>query len=426
MLTINTDFLNKAVKEHEFTQLAPYAQLAHQQLISGEGVGNEFHGWVRLPETIDREEMEDIKQRAASIQEKFDAFVCIGIGGSYLGHKAIMEALQPALKKEQKTEILFTAHNLSSRYLDEVIKHLADKDYCINVIAKEGMALETAVTFRILRNELERRFGKEGAKERIIVTTDKFRGPLKDIVAEQDYPMYHLPHEVGGRFSVFTPVGLLPLAVAGINIDALIDGAKEMMTVCESNDAESNPALKYAMTRNIMTQKGKEIELFVSYEPYMAYFSEWLKQLFGESDGKDGKGLFPASALYSTDLHSLGQWVQEGRRNMFETVLSIGHNPVDVPVPALEEDLDNLGFLVGSSLNHIQSSIKQASMVAHSEGGVPNLEITIDKLDEYHMGAIMYFFMMSVSVGGYMAGVNPFDQNGVDQYKAEMMKILKS
>ncbi|MGR5062331.1 glucose-6-phosphate isomerase [Photobacterium sp. DNB22_13_2] len=426
MLTINTEYLNQSVKDHEYIQLAPYAKLAHHQLVTGEGVGSDFHGWIRLPETIDLEEVADIKQRAEAIQQQFDAFVCIGIGGSYLGHKAIMEALQPAVEKNQKTEILFTAHNLSARYLDEVMQYLADKNYCINVIAKEGMALETAVTFRILRAELERRFGKEGAKERIIVTTDKFRGPLKDIVAEQGYPMYHLPHEVGGRFSVFTPVGLLPLAVAGIDIDALLAGAKQMMTVCESDEVEANPALKYAITRNIMIQKGKEIELFVNYEPYMAYFSEWLKQLFGESDGKDGKGLFPASVLYSTDLHSLGQWVQEGRRNLFETVLHVTDKTIDVPVPELEEDLDNLGFLAGSSLNHIQASIKQASMVAHSEGGVPNLEISIAKLDEYHLGGMMYFFMMSVSIGGYMAGVNPFDQNGVDQYKSEMMKILKS
>ncbi len=425
MLSINKEYLSNTIKEHEYTQLAPYAQLAHHQLLSGDGVGNDFHGWVRLPENYDRKEVEDIKLRATVIQNKFDAFVCIGIGGSYLGHKSIIEALKPAIGNIDKPEILFVAQNLSSRYLNEIINHLANKDYCINVIAKEGIALETAVTFRIFRNKLERRFGKDGAKERIIVTTDKFRGPLKDIATEYGYPMYHLPNEVGGRFSVFTPVGLLPLAVAGVDINAFITGAHSMMKVCESTEREKNPALQYAITRNILTQKGKDIELFVSYEPYLTFFSEWLKQLFGESDGKDGKGLFPASALYSTDLHSIGQWVQEGRRNIFETVLTIKNKPVDIPIPALHDDLDNLGFLVGSSLNHIQASIKQASMVAHSEGGVPNIEIQIMEMDEANLGGLMYFFMMSVSIGAYMAGVNPFDQNGVDQYKEEMMKILK-
>ena len=425
MLTLDKTYLDAALKEHELTQMAPFAELAHQRLMDGTGVGSTFHGWIDLPNQMDSSEINDIQTMAKDIQSKYDCFVCIGIGGSYLGHKAILEALTPELDKETAPEIIFTAHNLSGRYLREVLNKLSDKNYCINVIAKEGIALETAVTFRILKHELEQRFGKEGARERIVVTTDKFRGPLKDMVAAYGYPMFHLPHEVGGRFSVFTPVGLLPLAVAGIDIEALLEGARTMSTLCKKSKAEENPAIEYAIIRDAMYKKGKSIELMATYEPYFTFIAEWWKQLFGESEGKDSKGLFPASVMYSTDLHSLGQYVQEGRRTMFETVLDIRQDYDDVLVPEDKDNLDNLNFLNGRSLQFIQDSIMEASLTAHSSGDVPNLRITLDKLDEKHLGALLYFFMMGCAVSGYMLGVNPFDQNGVDQYKSEMVKILK-
>ncbi|EHJ4130757.1 glucose-6-phosphate isomerase [Escherichia fergusonii] len=424
MLMINKQFLAHAIGEHEYSQLLPYARLAQQQLLEGSGVGNEFHGWVRLPQSLDRGLLDEIQRCGEHIRTTFDAFVCVGIGGSYLGHKAIIEALHPPFNKPQP-EILYAAWNLSPHFLDALMRHLQDKNYCINVIAKEGIALETAVTFRILRHALEQRFGKEGARERIFITTDKFRGPLKEIVDKENYPLFHLPHEVGGRFSVLTPVGLLPMAVAGLDIHAFMDGAAEMMSICHADSGLENPALCYAMTRDILMKKGMQIELFVNDEPAMTWFAEWLKQLFGESEGKDGKGLFPASVLYSTDLHSLGQWVQEGRRNVFETVLAVQSCPVDVAIPAREDDLDRLQFLAGSSLGHIQRAIRKASLTAHSEGGAPGIEIQIAQLDERHFGALMYFFMMSVAISGYLLGINPFDQNGVDRYKSEMMQLLK-
>ena len=425
MLTLDKTYLDGALAEHELEQIAPFAELAHQRLMDGTGVGSTFHGWINLPGEVDQSEVNDIKAMAKDIQSKFDCFVCIGIGGSYLGHKAILEALSPALDKNDSTEIIFTAHNLSGRYLREVLNKLSDKNYCINVIAKEGIALETAVTFRILKHALEQRFGVEGARERIVVTTDKFRGPLKDMVATYNYPMFHLPHEVGGRFSVFTPVGLLPLAVAGVDIDALLEGARTMSEQCKKTDASENPAIEYAMIRDAMYKKGKSIELMATYEPYFTFIAEWWKQLLGESEGKDNKGLFPASVLYSTDLHSLGQYVQEGRRNMFETVLDIRQSYEDVLIPGDKDNLDNLNFLEGRSLQFIQDSIMKASLTAHTSGDVPNLRITLEKLDEHHLGGLLYFFMMGCAVSGYMLGVNPFDQNGVDQYKSEMQKILR-
>ncbi|SDR48888.1 glucose-6-phosphate isomerase [Pseudovibrio sp. Tun.PSC04-5.I4] len=408
MIKLDNQYLDQFIGKHEFKQLTAYGQLALQQIREGSGAGNQFLGWVDLPDEIKENDLSKIKETAKHIKSKFDCFVCIGIGGSYLGHKAIIEALSPAFKGGEGTEIIFAAHTLSGRYLREVLDRLAEKNYCINVIAKEGIALETAVTFRILKHVLEQRFGPEGARERIFVTTDQDRGPLKDMVAAYNYPLFHLPNEVGGRFSVFTPVGLLPLAVAGIDITALIEGAKAIRKDCLPLDADHNPALNYALARKILYQKGKAIELLVTYEPYFTFIAEWWKQLFGESEGKDGKGLFPASALYSTDLHSLGQYVQEGRRHFFETTVSIGQEYEDVCIPNDPDDIDNLNFLEGRSLQFIQDSILEASLKAHTQGDVPNILITVEKLDAYHLGGLLYFFMeLTVNLGdGVNCGVS--------------------
>jgi len=420
---------NQFIAEHELTQMQPLVTAADTILREGTGAGSDFTGWVNLPRDYDKEEYARIKKAAAKIQSDSDVLVVLGIGGSYLGAKAAIDFLSHTFsnlqtKEERKTpQIFFAGNSLSSTYLAELIEAIGDRDFSVNVISKSGTTTETAVAFRIFKKLLEEKYGEE-AKNRIYATTDKANGALKSEADAQGYESFVIPDAVGGRFTVLTPVGLLPIAVSGADIDALMQGAADAMEEYSDADLEKNEAYQYAALRNVLYRKGKVTELLINYEPRMQYFSEWWKQLFGESEGKDGKGIYPSSANFTTDLHSLGQYIQEGQRNLFETVVKVDKPLKSIEIPALDEDLDGLGYLEGKDVDFVNTKAFQGTVLAHTDGDVPNFVLTIPEMDAYSLGYMIYFFEIAVAISGYLNGINPFNQPGVEAYKKNMFALL--
>ena len=404
---------------------------AHDALENRNGYGRNMLGWLDLPEKRDEEEIERIKQAASKIRRQADVFIVVGIGGSYLGAKAVIDLLSSSfsnlnsLSDRKHPQIIFAGNNMSAKYMNDLIEFIKDKDVAINVISKSGTTLEPAMTFRILRMFLEEKYGIRGANERIYVTTDKKKGILHDIAVKNEYEMFVVPDNVGGRYSVLTAVGLLPMAVANIDIDDILDGALFASHVFNQRDISANDCYKYALIRNVLYQKGKAIEIMASYEPSFSYFIEWYKQLFGESEGKQHKGIFPAGVNFTTDLHSMGQFIQEGTRNIFETVINVEIDRTFIKFPEFKEDDDNLNYLAGKEIDYINKQAYKGTFDAHVSGGVPVIIINVEDLTEYNIGQLIFFFEKACAISGYMLGVNPFDQPGVEAYKKNMMNLLK-
>ena len=426
-LTINEKFLEGVVAAHEMDYLEAEATSALDRVLKKTGAGADFLGWVDLPIDYDKEEFVRIKAAAERIKKSCDILVVLGIGGSYLGARAVIEFVKSPLynnMKKDTPDIYFSGNNISTTALCELLAICEGKDICINVISKSGTTTETAVAFRVFRDLLYKKYGEEGAKERIFVTTDRARGTLKQFADANGLESFVIPDDVGGRYSVLTAVGLLPVACAGVDIDALMAGAAAARTVCTVADYAKNPAMRYAAIRNALYRKGKAVEILVGYEPYALLFNEWWKQLFGESEGKDNKGLLPDSVIFSTDLHSLGQYVQDGRRTLFETVLNVKNCGAEFVIPADEENGDGLNFLAGKTLDYVNKRAMLGTLLAHNDGDVPNVLIEIEDRSEYSLGYLIYFFEMSCAISGYLLGVNPFDQPGVEAYKKNMFALL--
>ena len=407
--------------------LAPRLRIAHDHLQKGDGAGGEFTGWVRLPQDYDKEEFARIQAAAKRIQADSQALVVIGIGGSYLGARGVIECLRSPnynLKKKGTPNIYFVGNGLSSDYMSEIVELLDGVDFSVNVISKSGTTTEPAVAFRFFREMLEKKYGADGAAKRIYATTDRHRGALKALADAEGYETFVVPDEVGGRYSVLTAVGLLPIAVAGIDIEALMAGAREMMDICTAPEMDANPAWQYAGARYEMYRTGKKIEILAAYEPCFRFMAEWWKQLYGESEGKEGKGLFPASVEFTADLHYMGQYIQQGERHLFETVVRFGASRHENPVPYDETDGDGLNFLAGKSMDFIREQAMDGTLLAHVEGGVPNVTLYADGLDEKAMGQLIYFFEYACGLSGYLLDVNPFDQPGVEAYKKNMFALL--
>lgn len=427
-LKLNDSYVKNFVDNNELEAIQSEIKTAHETLMNKTGKGNDFLGWIDLPDNYDKEEFLRIKSAAKKIQKSCDVFIVIGIGGSYLGARAVIEFLKSPVYnnlKKDTPDIYFSGCNISAQSLNELISICEGKDVCINVISKSGTTTEPAVAFRIFRELLEKKYGKEGARERIFVTTDKARGTLKQFSTEAGYETFVVPDDVGGRFSVLTAVGLLPIAVSGIDIDALMKGASDAAkTYTTDKNVATNDCLKYVAYRNLLHRQGKAVEILVNYEPYAAMFNEWWKQLYGESEGKDQKGLFPASVIFSTDLHSLGQFIQDGSRTVFETVVSVKNAPEKLDVPFDPANVDGLNFLAGTDLNDVNKMAMQGTILAHIDGGTPNILIEIENRDEYSLGHLIYFFEFACGISGYVLGVNPFDQPGVEAYKKNMFALL--
>ncbi|WP_017756254.1 glucose-6-phosphate isomerase [Calidifontibacillus oryziterrae] len=416
--------------EQELQYVRDFVKCAHHSIHEKTGPGNDFLGWVDLPVEYDRGEFLRIQQAAEKIKTDTDVLLVIGIGGSYLGARAAIEMLthsfynQLPKSKRSTPQIIFVGHHISSSYIHDLIEVLDGKDVSINVISKSGTTTEPAIAFRIFKKYLEDKYGVEGAKERIYATTDRAKGALKTMATEQGYETFVVPDNIGGRYSVLTAVGLLPIAVSGINIEKVISGAQAAREELNESELANNPAYQYAAVRNILYNKGRTVELLVNYEPSLQYFSEWWKQLFGESEGKDHKGIFPASANFSTDLHSLGQYIQDGRRDLFETVLNVEKPRHEVTISKESTDLDGLNYLAGKTMDFVNKKALHGTMLAHTDGNVPNLLITIPELNDYTFGYIVYFFEKACAMSGYLLGVNPFDQPGVEEYKKNMFALL--
>ena len=426
-VNFSQSFADSFIRENDLLGLESQVKLAHEAINSKSGLGNDFLGWVTLPEDYDKEEFDRIKKAADKIRNDTDVLIVIGIGGSYLGARAAIEFLKGpyfnSLRKDAP-EIYFTGNSISGSDLSDVLALCEGKRVSVNIISKSGTTTEPAIAFRVFRKLLEERYGEEEAAKRIYCTTDKARGTLKALADEKGYECFVVPDDVGGRFSVLTAVGLLPIAASGADIDKLMAGAKVGMERFNNPDMAQNPCYTYAALRNAFYRKGKSIELLVSYEPRFTMMAEWFKQLFGESEGKDNKGLFPASVTFSTDLHSMGQFVQDGSRLMFETVVTFGESDKDVIIEAEENNGDGLNFLAGKSMSFVNSKAFEGTVLAHTDGGVPNLIINVDKPDEENLGELIYFFEKACAVSGYMLGVNPFDQPGVESYKKNMFALL--
>ncbi|WP_026582170.1 glucose-6-phosphate isomerase [Bacillus sp. J33] len=416
--------------EHEITYLQDAVKVAHHSLHEQTGAGSDFLGWIDLPVNYDKEEFSRIQKAAEKIKSDSDVLVVIGIGGSYLGARAAIEMLQHsfynALPKEKRgtPQVLFAGNNISSAYMKDLMDLLDGKDWSINVISKSGTTTEPALAFRIFRKMLEEKYGVEEARKRIYATTDKARGALKTLATEEGYDSFIIPDDVGGRYSVLTAVGLLPIAVSGANIEDMMNGAAQAREDFSKSELQENAAYQYAAVRNVLYNKGKTIEMLINYEPGLQYFAEWWKQLFGESEGKDQKGIFPSSANFSTDLHSLGQYVQEGRRDLFETVIKVEESRHELTIEEAENDLDGLNYLAGKSVDFVNNKAFEGTMLAHTDGGVPNLIVSIPKMDAYTFGYLVYFFEKACAMSGYLLGVNPFDQPGVEAYKVNMFALL--
>ena len=422
-----TKFINK----QELNNLKSIVAVAHELIHEKKGAGSEFLGWVDLPKNYEEDFLQDIQETAKLVQKNSDVLIVVGIGGSYLGTRAAIEMLNHHFynllpKTKRKTpEIYFAGQNISGKYLKDLLEIIEEKDVSINVISKSGTTTEPAIAFRILKDSLERKYGKEDAKKRIIATTDKEKGALRQLATEEGYKTFVIPDDIGGRYSVLTAVGLLPIAVSGIDIREIIKGASRAYDDLGVSDLESNSCYQYAAARNILSRKGKFIELLASYEPSLACFGEWWKQLFGESDGKNLGGIFPTTVNFSTDLHSMGQYIQQGLRIIFETVLHVEKVDESMKVLKNDKDLDGLNYLDGKSLKHVNDKAFEGTLIAHIEGGVPNLIISIPELTPYYFGYMVYFFEKACAIGGYMSGINPFDQPGVEEYKKNMFKLLK-
>ncbi len=426
-IKLNDKFLKGFVADHEVEYLKPHAKVAYDLLASGKGQGSDFHGWAKLPVNYDKEEFARIKVAAEKIKKNSDILVVIGIGGSYLGARAAIEFVKSPLYnnlKKDTPDIYFAGNNISTTALTELLSICEGKDISVNVISKSGTTTEPAVAFRVFKALLVEKYGEEGAKDRIFVTTDKARGTLKKFSDEAGYETFVVPDDVGGRYSVLTAVGLLPIAAAGIDIDALMQGAADAMADFATDDVDKNIALKYAVLRNILLRKGKNSEILVGYEPYMLMFNEWWKQLYGESSGKDGKGIFPNSVIFSTDLHSLGQYIQEGQRNLFETVISIENPGAKFIIPDDPANVDGLNFISGKELDYVNKTAMTATLLAHNDGGVPNILLEVEDRSAHSLGYMVYFFEFACAMSGYLLGVNPFDQPGVEAYKKNMFALL--
>ena len=425
--TLNVKHLQGFLGEDEFAGIAPAVKACHEALTDNVGLGNDFTGWLKLPTDYDKDEFARIKMAAQKIQKNSQIFIVIGIGGSYLGARAAIEFIKSpnynALCKDTP-QIYYTGNSISSNALAELIEICEGKDISINMISKSGTTTEPAIAFRVFRELLEKKYGKEGAKERIFCTTDKARGTLKQLADREGYETFVVPDNVGGRYSVLTAVGLLPIAVSGADIDALMQGARDAQEKFTDPDLDKNDCYKYAAIRNILYNKGKTTEILVSYEPAFTLMNEWFKQLYGESEGKDQKGIFPASVIFSTDLHSMGQYIQDGRRNLFETVVVFDKVQREITIGNDPEDLDGLNFLSGKTMQFINQKAFEGTALAHNDGGVPNIVLNVDAMDEYNLGYLIYFFEKACAISGYLLGVNPFNQPGVESYKKNMFALL--
>jgi glucose-6-phosphate isomerase len=415
---------------HMVSQLSGEATNALKTLHDGSGAGNSFLGWLDLPDAITENQIADIEAAASELTARTRILVVVGIGGSYLGARAVYDSLAHSFahfKKEEKApQMLFAGHNISGDYLHELLEVLDQFDYSIVVISKSGTTTEPAIAFRVLKDHLIQKVGKAEAGKRIIAVTDQSKGALRQLADEEGYRSYVIPDDVGGRFSVLTPVGLIPLAICGIDIRELVKGAREMSRRCRPGiPFEENPAALYAATRNALYRSGKKIEILVNYHHKLHYLSEWWKQLFGESEGKEGKGIFPAAVDNSTDLHSMGQYIQEGERILFETVISIEKTKHSMDVPVDAANLDKLNYLKGKQIDHVNKMAELGTILAHLDGGVPNIRISIPELNEFHLGQLLYFFEIACGISGYMLGINPFDQPGVEAYKKNMFALLE-
>ncbi|MPW26569.1 glucose-6-phosphate isomerase [Alkalibaculum sp. M08DMB] len=424
------DYSNSFISKHEIDNIIPNILLADNMLNCKEGPGSDFLGWLDYPNRLEQKEIQKVKDAALKIQGDSEILIIIGIGGSYLGSKAVISALTHSFYNEITTEqrkapkIYFAGQNISPTYLKHLLDISENKDISINVISKSGTTTEPAIAFRFFRELLLKKYGKEEASKRIYVTTDAKQGALKKMAENEGYTSFVIPDDVGGRYSVHTPVGLLPIAAAGIDIDSFLQGAKDAIVEFNKKDI-TNPCYQYAAVRNILYNKGNLIEILVSYEPGLYYISEWWKQLFGESEGKDNKGIFPASVNFSTDLHSLGQIIQEGKRNLFETILNIENLEIDLSIPSDEYDLDGLNYLQGKGMNYVNEQACKGTLFAHLDGKVPNLMINLPDLSPYSIGKMIYFFEKACALSGYLLGVNPFDQPGVESYKKNMFGLLQ-
>ncbi len=418
------------VESHELEYIKPFAKLANEMVNAKKGPGDEFMGWIDLPINYDASELSRIKACSKKIQEDSDVLVVVGIGGSYLGARAVIDALSHNFKndlpksKRKYPKILYAGNSISSTYMADLLEVLDEVDFSVNVISKSGTTTEPAIAFRILKDLLISKYGENEAKERIYATTDASKGALRTLADEQGYQTFAIPDDVGGRYSVLTPVGLLPIAVAGIDVEELLNGAKDARQQYLTEDIDNNLPLVYAMYRNVLLRKGKDVELLVNYEPQLQYISEWFKQLFGESEGKDNKGIFPASANFSTDLHSMGQYIQDGKRSIFETMIKIDSPRKDIALKSEKQDLDGLNYLSGKTIDYVNDKASLGTALAHTDGNVPNLIISLPALNAYHIGELIYFFEKSCAISGYILGVNPFDQPGVEAYKKNMFALL--
>ena len=429
-ITLDYSKTQGVVREHELENMKLLAEGAKKQLVEKTGAGSDFLGWVDLPENYDKEEFARIKKAAQKITSDSEVLLVIGIGGSYLGARAAIECLRHNFynsvdKSVRKTpEIYFVGNNISSTYLSDLIEVVGDRDFSVNVISKSGTTTEPAIAFRIFKKLLEDKYGKVEAAKRIYATTDKQKGALKTLADAEGYETFVVPDDVGGRFSVLTAVGLLPIAASGADIDKLIQGAQEGRKLALEEPFEKNCAMQYAAIRNILLRKGKNVEILANYEPNLHYVSEWWKQLYGESEGKDQRGIFPASVDLTADLHSMGQFIQDGARIMFETVLHVEKARKTIVIEDDEQNLDGLNYLAGKEMDFVNQSAMQGTILAHTDGNVPNLVINIPALDEFNLGQLFYFFEFACGVSGYILGVNPFDQPGVESYKRNMFALL--
>lgn len=430
MKNIYLDYSNSLVSELEIDNIKEQIFAAHDILHNKIGLGKEFLGWLDYPVDYNREEFEKIKKAALKIKKDSQVLIVTGIGGSYLGARATIEALSHTFynllpnSKRKAPEIYFAGNNISSKYLMDLLDILEGKDISVNVISKSGTTIEPAIAFRILKEYMEKKYGKGEAAKRIYVTTDREKGALKKLAEDEGYETFIIPDDIGGRFSILTPVGLLPIAAAGIDIDSIMEGARSARDEYILKDMERNHCYKYAAIRNILYRNGKSVEILASYEPSMHYTAEWWKQLFGESEGKDGKGIFPASVEFSTDLHSLGQYIQDGRRFLFETIINIGKSSEDIKLKREEPDLDGLNYLAGKTMDYVNKKAFKGTVLAHVDGGIPNLIINVPEINEYYYGKLIYFFQKACAISGYLLGVNPFDQPGVEAYKKNMFALL--
>ena len=427
---IKIDLKNARVFEKNVMKYAKQVSEIHAKLHEKANDENEFCGWINLPKFYNKVEFIEIKKAAQKIQSDSDVLLVIGIGGSYLGARAVIEALTNSFynmqdKSQRKTpQIIYVGNNMSTSYINDVIEYIADKDISINVISKSGTTTEPAIAFRIFREILENKYSLKEARKRIYVTTDEKKGALKQLADKEKYTTFVIPDNIGGRYSVLTAVGLLPIAVAGIDIDELMEGARIAQDRYDDDNLKYNECYKYAVIRNLLYEKEKNIELLVTYEPKLHYFIEWWKQLFGESEGKELKGIYPSGAEFTTDLHSLGQYIQDGRRNLFETVINIEKSENDIKMKHEEDDLDCLNYLEGKTLDYVNKKAMEGTIIAHTEGDVPNIIINIEKLDANHIGQLIYFFELACGMSGSILGVNPFNQPGVEKYKSNMFKLL--